>query len=565
MSNTLDADIQMLDIDLLDPHPWNPRTWSETHESWVDEEKVEDLIMLINQCGYDLSQPILVRPSPNDPDRYQIIRGHQRTAAQKARKETQIPGVIRELDDTEAATKLVTDQGKSLDMWAIARHAWLMCKAWGAEGMMSVSEYAEKVVNRDQRTVSDWLGAVEVRLELEKTTAVAVLSEFSLRAARDFSSLDRSDWGWIAELAANEDWSADQRSAAVKAVKSIKIPDHFQCWLDPVEAKKDAVQVSIYFPNSTEPPQRRIQGLVAAAQKYLDKLGKRKVPKFKEHMPYWEEVDLQKMFLDRLPTVVEPSIQKVEGLWAAITGECDALDKKFDAWQNAQATEEEQQRAAEESERDRIATKLEYSPKAFPDLADAYEAFRDQSFSVVFTVSPEDTAFEDWLSWAADSLIPGGVLICLSWNEDSFDLYEAHKTYTLDLLDKLVWVRPDETATERFSFDHEDILVFAKPGTQPHELSGEGRKSDVISGIPLGRPDLLSIRLLELYSQPNDNILVAADFHKRREYAGKKEALGAFAIAAKRLGRKAAFVEGDSKLMVKLGSVVDDAPFSWEV
>jgi ParB family transcriptional regulator, chromosome partitioning protein len=87
-------DIRRLPIDLLDPNPFQPRMN-------FDEESLRDLAESIRAHG--LLQPILVRPNPDTPDRYQIVAGERRWRAAGASGLHEIPVVCRELSDPEAA------------------------------------------------------------------------------------------------------------------------------------------------------------------------------------------------------------------------------------------------------------------------------------------------------------------------------------------------------------------------------------------------------------------------------------------------------------------------------
>jgi ParB family transcriptional regulator, chromosome partitioning protein len=80
-------------IESLHANSFQPRTI-------FDEQALKELADSISEHG--IMQPILVRPSPEDPDSYEIIAGERRwRAAQKARLH-QVPVVIRSLSDLEA-------------------------------------------------------------------------------------------------------------------------------------------------------------------------------------------------------------------------------------------------------------------------------------------------------------------------------------------------------------------------------------------------------------------------------------------------------------------------------
>ena len=80
-------------VDQLEPGPFQPR-------QYIAHEALSELAESIAVHG--VLQPILVRPRPDDPNRYQIIAGERRwRAAQKAQLH-EVPVIIREMSDEQA-------------------------------------------------------------------------------------------------------------------------------------------------------------------------------------------------------------------------------------------------------------------------------------------------------------------------------------------------------------------------------------------------------------------------------------------------------------------------------
>lgn len=82
----------------------------------VTKTSVEDLAKSIKQEG--LLQPILIRP---DGDGYKLVAGHRRYTAAKAAGLTEIPALIRELDDDEAKAAAFDENEQREDMTPMAR------------------------------------------------------------------------------------------------------------------------------------------------------------------------------------------------------------------------------------------------------------------------------------------------------------------------------------------------------------------------------------------------------------------------------------------------------------
>lgn len=98
----VESEDQLLDIKLLDPFPNQPYRV-------VMDEAMQELIDSIEDTG--LIQPIIVRQSPTNPDRYQIISGHRRVYACKHIGYRQIKAVVKEMDD-DAAIMYLIDSNK---------------------------------------------------------------------------------------------------------------------------------------------------------------------------------------------------------------------------------------------------------------------------------------------------------------------------------------------------------------------------------------------------------------------------------------------------------------------
>jgi ParB family transcriptional regulator, chromosome partitioning protein len=88
------GEVRRLPIDLLDPSPFQPRMN-------FDEEMLRDLTESIRIQG--VLQPILVRPGPDVPGRYQIIAGERRWRAAGIAGLHEIPVICRDLTDMESA------------------------------------------------------------------------------------------------------------------------------------------------------------------------------------------------------------------------------------------------------------------------------------------------------------------------------------------------------------------------------------------------------------------------------------------------------------------------------
>ncbi|MEM7766036.1 MAG: ParB/RepB/Spo0J family partition protein [Pseudomonadota bacterium] len=74
------------------PNPAQPR-------QTFDPDSMEELVESIRAKG--VIQPILVRPDPKDPSKYQIVAGERRWRAAKSVPLTHIPATVRNMDELE--------------------------------------------------------------------------------------------------------------------------------------------------------------------------------------------------------------------------------------------------------------------------------------------------------------------------------------------------------------------------------------------------------------------------------------------------------------------------------
>ena len=88
-----DLPIRALAVDCLDPSPYQPR-----HP--VDAASLEELAASIRTRG--ILQPLLARPHPTTPGRYQIVAGERRWRAAQAAGLHEVPVLVRPLADAEA-------------------------------------------------------------------------------------------------------------------------------------------------------------------------------------------------------------------------------------------------------------------------------------------------------------------------------------------------------------------------------------------------------------------------------------------------------------------------------
>ncbi len=99
-----------LPVEKIEPGPWQPRRRFE-------RGPLQELAASMQKQG--LVQPVLVRAHPQDPQRYQLIAGERRWRAAQLAKLHEIPAILRDIEDREAAELALVENIQRTDLTAI--------------------------------------------------------------------------------------------------------------------------------------------------------------------------------------------------------------------------------------------------------------------------------------------------------------------------------------------------------------------------------------------------------------------------------------------------------------
>ncbi len=97
-------------IEHLEPSPFQPR-------DAIEPDALEDLVASIRARG--ILQPLLARPAPNRPDRYEIIAGERRWRAAQLANLHSVPVLVRVLSDAEAMAAALVENLQRQDLNAV--------------------------------------------------------------------------------------------------------------------------------------------------------------------------------------------------------------------------------------------------------------------------------------------------------------------------------------------------------------------------------------------------------------------------------------------------------------
>jgi ParB family chromosome partitioning protein len=159
--------IVQVKLDQIRPNKYQPRTV-------FSEEKIEELARTIHTHG--VIQPIVIRSV--DTDSYEIIAGERRYRAMKKLGWSEVPAIIRELDDKETASIALIENLQREELTAI-EEAYAYEKLLELHGL--TQEALAQRLGKGQSTVANKLRL----LKLPETIKDAILrKEISERHAR---------------------------------------------------------------------------------------------------------------------------------------------------------------------------------------------------------------------------------------------------------------------------------------------------------------------------------------------------------------------------------------------
>jgi len=171
-SQTIEADvheqIKQIDINSIKPNKYQPR-------SIFSEEKIEELARTIHTHG--VIQPIVIRPIGQD--KYEIIAGERRYRAMKSLDWTEVPAIVRDLDDKETASVALIENLQREELTAIE-------EAYAYEKLLELHSLTQEALaqrlGKGQSTVANKLRLLKLPDEIKDAIMEKSLSERHARA-----------------------------------------------------------------------------------------------------------------------------------------------------------------------------------------------------------------------------------------------------------------------------------------------------------------------------------------------------------------------------------------------
>lgn len=122
---------RLVEIDHIVPNPVNPRRH-------FDDEMLADLTQSIKTHG--IVQPIVVRSSPHEADRFELIAGERRWRAAQRAGLTRVPVILREVDDRVALEIAIVENVQRSDLNPVE-------EALGYQKLMESYDYTQHALS----------------------------------------------------------------------------------------------------------------------------------------------------------------------------------------------------------------------------------------------------------------------------------------------------------------------------------------------------------------------------------------------------------------------------------
>jgi len=194
-------DVRKVPVDQVDPNPHQPRTVFRP-------EAIEELAQSIRSDG--LIQPILVRPAG---DRYHVVAGERRLRASKLAGLTEIPAIVREIEDELLLEIALVENIQREDLNPIEVALALQTMAQTLQ--LSHEELAQRT-GKDRTTVTNLMRLLRLPRDIQ---ALVADKKLSMGHARALLSLEDEDqMRDIAVRAAEGGWSVRQVEQTVRNV-----------------------------------------------------------------------------------------------------------------------------------------------------------------------------------------------------------------------------------------------------------------------------------------------------------------------------------------------------------
>ncbi len=201
---------QLIDVKAIGPNPQQPRKSFST-------EELEELAQSIKENG--LLQPLLLRPAPTIPGRYELVAGERRLRAVQKLGWKEVPAVTREVDDDALLVLALVEnlQREALNPMEEAEGYHVLMDNHG----LSHAQIGRSV-GKSRSTVANMVRLLQLPASVRKHVEAGSLTSGHARALLALD--DQKEMMGLARKAITDGWSVREmeRHAGVESVKKAK-------------------------------------------------------------------------------------------------------------------------------------------------------------------------------------------------------------------------------------------------------------------------------------------------------------------------------------------------------
>ena len=132
MEPSAKREYKRIPVEWINAGPWQPRRK-------FNGQQLDELASSIRQKG--IVQPILLRPTPNQPGRFQLVAGERRWRAAQLAQLHEIPAVVRDLSDAECYEIALIENIQRQDLSVID-------EAQGYANLLEINRYTQEQLSR---------------------------------------------------------------------------------------------------------------------------------------------------------------------------------------------------------------------------------------------------------------------------------------------------------------------------------------------------------------------------------------------------------------------------------
>ena len=192
---------QQIPIEWIDVGPWQPRRQ-------FDLEQLEELADSIRQKG--IVQPILLRPTPDQASRFQLVAGERRWRAAQIAQLHEIPAVVRNLTDADCYEIALIENIQRQDLSVID-------EAQGYANLLEFNQYTQeqlsKIIGKSRSHIANLL-----RLLSLPNSIHTLLRDGDLTMGQARPLVGHPQAESLAKIIVTKGFSARQAEALVKKV-----------------------------------------------------------------------------------------------------------------------------------------------------------------------------------------------------------------------------------------------------------------------------------------------------------------------------------------------------------